>query len=392
MTYLDHASTTYLLPEVEKAMKPFWQKRFGNPSSFHQSGRDAKKGLVNARETVASVLNCQPEEIIFTGSGTESDNLALIGIARANSSYGKHIITTQIEHHAVLHSAQFLEKQGFKVTYLPVDKYGLVSSKDLKAAIKDHTILVSIMYANNEIGTIEPIREFVQLIKNTPSTPLKRGAKRNILFHTDACQAAGALSLDVQELGVDLLTINGSKIYGPKGIGALYVRNGIKIEPIIFGGAQESKLRAGTENIAGIVGLAEALKLAQKARESESARLIRLRDKLTQGILKIKNSRLNGHPKKRLPNNVNVSIYGVEGESLLLYLDQKGICVSTGSACTSASLDPSHVLLAIGVSEEYAQSSLRLTLGKCNTAKDVDFVLKILPECVEKLRKVSGMQ
>ena len=380
--YLDHAATTPVDPRVAAAMEPFWAYNFGNPASFHSYGLAAKKALEAARGSVAKIIGAQPSEIVFTGGGTESVNLALKGVARANKERGRHIITSKIEHHAVLHSCEALEKEGFEVTYLDVDKYGLVDPADVERAIRPDTILISIMYANNEIGTIEPIAEIGAIAR-----------KRDIPFHTDACQAGGACELDVRRLNVDLMTLNGSKIYGPKGVGMLYIHKGVLIEPIIHGGGQEAGLRSGTENVPGIIGFAKALELAQASRQKECARLIKLRDRLVEGILKsIPDSFLNGHPTKRLPNNVNVTILNIEGESLVLQLDRAGIAASTGSACSSERLEPSHVLLAIGLPKEAAHGSLRLTLGHSNSDADVDYVLKTLPPIVERLRAISPVR
>lgn len=387
--YLDHASTTYILPEVEKAMKPYYQNIYGNPSSLHNKGREALIALDKAREKIANIFNSRSSEIIFTGSGTESDNLALFGVAKKYQDKGKHIIISKIEHHAILHTAQALEKDGFEITYLNVDEDGLVNSKELSKAIRSDTILVSIMYANNEIGTIEPISEIGKEIlkyrrENETEFPY---------FHTDACQAAGALDLGVEKLHVDLMTINGSKIYGPKGVGVLYKKKSVKIKPLIYGGSQEFGLRAGTENLAGIVGLATALELAQKDKEKENKRLIKLQDKLIASIEKnIPNVKLNGHRQKRLPNNVNMTILGAEGEALLLYLDNEGIYISTGSACTSFDLDPSHVIVALGLPYEYAHGSIRMTLGKKTTEEDINYVLKVLPEIAKKVREMSPVR
>jgi cysteine desulfurase len=378
--YLDHAATTPVHPQVAEAMAPYFSKDFGNPSTLYSYGREAKGALEEARAKVARLIGAkQPEEIIFTSGGTEADNFALCGIAWANQEKGNHIITTSIEHHAVINICKFLEKRGFKVTYLPVDKNGLVNSLEVTKAITDGTILVSVMHANNEIGTVEPIEEIAEIAK-----------EKGIYFHTDAVQAVGHLPIDVNKLKVDLLAMSAHKLYGPKGVGALYIRRGTKIVPFLYGGEQENKRRASTENVAGIVGFGEACSLAEKDMAGEEERLPYLRDKLIEGILKrIKHSRLNGHPKKRLPGNVNVSMEGVEGESMLLNLDLAGICASSGSACTSSILEPSHVLTAIGISPEVAHSSLRFTLGKENNEEDVNYVLKVLPEIVEKLRSMS---
>ncbi|MBI2628017.1 MAG: cysteine desulfurase [Candidatus Niyogibacteria bacterium] len=391
--YLDHAAATYLDKRVRRAMNSFWEENFGNPSSLYKEGRKAKKALDQARAGIASLINARPDEIIFTGSGTESDNLAIFGIAKALgvpiSKPKGHIITTKIEHHAILNAVENLEEEGFEATYLNVDKNGLVDPIDVKKALRPDTALVSVIYANNEIGTIQPIAEISEIIKEYRKN--KMGIQEKTpFFHSDACQAAGYLEMDVEKLGVDLMTVNGSKIYGPKGIGFLYVRSGVKLKPIIYGGGQEKGLRSGTENLAAIVGLAEAFKIAQQERKKESARLIKLRDKLAQGILKtIPKTVLNGHPEKRLPNNVNVSILDIEGESTMLYLDARGIAVSTGSACTSRSLEPSHVISALGRPFEYGHSSLRLTLGRKTSKKEIDYVLKILPEVAGILRKIS---
>ncbi len=375
--YLDHAATTYMLPEVVKAMTPYFEKVYANPSSLHSEGLAVKADMEAAREKVACLLNADSKEIIFTGGGTESINLAIKGLAEVK---GKgHIITSKIEHHAVLHTCQYLEKKGFTVTYLEVDEFGLVSPDALKSAIRQDTILISIMYANNEIGTVQPISELAKIAK-----------EQGIPFHTDACQAAGALEIDVKSLGVDLMTINGSKIYGPKGVGLLYKSKDIELEPLIHGGGQERGLRSGTENVASIIGFAKALEIAQKEREKENKRLTQLRDSLIQGVLKsIDRSFLNGPPKDRLPNNANLSFLDVEGESILLMLNESGIAVSTGSACTSQDLSISHVLDAIGLNHDAAHGSIRFTLGKRTTKKDIDKVLKILPKIIQRLRLIS---
>jgi cysteine desulfurase len=390
-------------------MEPYWSEEYGNPSSLYRKGRRAKEALDNARQTVARILNCRPEEIIFTGGGTEAINLAIFGAARSYSFVQKreltdcspgHIITSKIEHHAVLHSMEALEKEGFEITYLDVDEYGLVNPEDVRRALRPDTIMVSIMYANNEIGTIEPISEIAKVIKEYRMEKEKfeiRNSKFEIagktpFFLTDACQAAGALDLDVQKLGADLLAFNGSKIYGPKGVGALYARRGLRLKPLIYGGGQENNLRSGTENVPGIVGLAKALELAQKEREKENARLTELRDYLIKRLLsEIPKTILNGHPIKRLPNNVNVSVLDIEGEAVVLYLDAHGIYISTGSACTSTTLDPSHVILALGRPYEFAHGSLRFTLGRRTTKEDIDYFMEIFPQVVKKLRKISPL-
>jgi len=389
--YLDHAATTATDPRVVKKMLPYFTKEFGNPSALYGAGRRGLEAISKARKIVARILNALPIEIIFTGSGTESDNLAIFGVARANKNFGKHIITTKIEHQAVLESCVALKKEGFLITYLDVDENGLVAPEQVKKAIRSETILVSIMYANNEVGTIEPIAEIGKMIQKYNQT--ERIGKNRVLFHTDACQAAGALDLDVNRLHVDLLTFNGSKIYGTKGIGVLYKKRDVKIEPIIFGGGQEFNLRSGTENVPEIVGLAKALEIAQKEKDKENKRLIALRQyfwkKINNKITKLK---LNGHPKLRLPNNLNFSILDIEGEAILLYLDEMGVQASTGSACASQTLEPSHVLLAMGLPYEFAHGSLRLTLGRETTKSDLDYVIKVLPPIVEKLRELSPVR
>ncbi|HRY37020.1 MAG TPA: aminotransferase class V-fold PLP-dependent enzyme [Candidatus Magasanikbacteria bacterium] len=386
--YFDHAATTYTDKAVVKAMMPYFTDIFGNPSSLYKIGREAQTILSNVRKTVAELIHAMPENIVFTAGGSESDNLAIFGTAYAHSQIGKHIISIGIEHHAVLYPLRELEKQGFEVTYLKVDKEGFVSVKDVISAIRPDTILITIMYANNEIGTLEPIAEIGREL-------LRYRKEKNTAypyFHTDACQAAGYLDLDVEKLHVDLMTINGSKIYGPKGTGMLYVRRGIKIKPMIFGGAQEKKLRAGTENVPGIVGFVKALELAQKNKDKEFLKIQKLSTYLWNEVnKKIKKVRLNGPVigDKRLPNNVNITFEDVEGEALLLYLDEYGVMCSTGSACTSESLEPSHVLRAIGLPYEFAHGSLRFSLGKENTKEDIDYMMKYLPQIVETLREIS---
>ncbi|MEW6242670.1 MAG: cysteine desulfurase NifS [Bacillota bacterium] len=379
--YLDNAATTPVRQEVVEVMVRYMTDIYGNPSSVHAFGRMARKGVEEARESVAALIGASPGEIIFTSGGTEADNLAIKGIAESLSHKGKHIITSKVEHHAVLHTCEYLEKKGFSVTYLPVDRYGTVSASDVEAALQDDTILVSVMMANNEVGTIQPIAEIVQAAKS-----------RGVLVHTDAVQAVGAVRIDVEEMGVDLLSLSGHKIYGPKGVGALYVRKGVKLLPIAHGGGHERGKRAGTENVPGIVGLGKAAELARDEMGASSERIKHLRDRLIEGILsRIEHSRLNGHPTNRLPNNVNVSIEYVEGEAMLLSLDQQGVAASSGSACTSGSLEPSHVLMAMGLSHEVAHGSLRMTLGRQNTEEDVDYVLSVLPPIVERLRNMSPL-
>lgn len=380
--YLDNAATTAVDEKVLDKMKPYFSEIYGNPSSFHSAGKRAQDAIEEAREKVARVLNCKTSEIIFTSGGTESDNLAILGVAREKKQ--GHIVTSKIEHPAVLEPCAYLEKQGFNVSYVKVDKDGVINPDDVVAAIQPDTFLVSIMYANNEIGAIQPIAEISKLVKK---------ADKNILIHTDACQAGGTLDLDVERLGVDLLTLNGSKLYGPKGVGMLYIRSGVKIQPLTFGGGQEQKLKPGTENVPAIVGFAEAFDLAQKRKEKENKRLRELREKLIKGILEnIDGSSLNGHPENRLPNNANISFSKVEGEAVVLYLDSKGVFVATGSACSSKSLEPSHVITALGKSAEIAHSSIRFTLGKDTTDKDINYVLEILPGIIKDLRKISALR
>lgn len=380
--YMDNAATTAVLPEVVEAMLPYFTTSYGNPSSIHAIGRDVRKAMDAARKSVAAVIGAQPQEVYFTSGGTESDNWAIKGAAFARRNRGNHIITTTVEHHAVLFPCQWLEKQGYDVTYLPVDGDGLVSPQDVENAIREDTILISVMAANNEIGTIEPIAEIGKIAR-----------ERNILFHTDAVQAVGAIPVNVKDWNVDLLSMSAHKFHGPKGVGALYIRKGIRIDPLLAGGAQERGQRAATENIPGIVGMAKALEIANENMATNAATLIRMRDRLIQGILAaIPDTRLNGHPTQRLPNNVNVSVRYIEGEAQLLRLDLAGVCGSSGSACTSGSLDPSHVLLAIGLPHEIAHGSLRLTLGMDNTEEDVDYILAELPKIVTTLREMSALQ
>jgi len=376
--YMDYAATTPVDPRVLKVMLPYFSKKFGNSMSLYSLGREAKKALEDSREKIANLINANSNEIIFTGSATESNNLAIKGVAFANREKGKHIIVSSIEDHCILNSVEWLKKQGFEVTYLKVDKFGMVDLNELENSIRKDTILVSVMHANNEIGTIEPIKEIGEICK-----------EHGVYFHTDAAQSFGKILVDVEKFNVDLLTASSHKIYGPKGVGCLFVREGIKIEPLLHGGGHEFGLRSSTVNVAGIVGFAEAAEIAKKEMKREGKRLEKLRRKLEKGILKIENSHLNGHPEKRLPNISNFWFDFIEGEALVMYLDQKGIAASTGSACSSESLEPSHVLLAIGLKPHQAQGSLRLSIGRFTKDKEVNYVLKVLPEVVEKLRKIS---
>lgn len=385
--YLDNAATTPVDPRVFEVMKPFLAEEFGNPSSFHRKGKTAKDAIDDARAQVAKVLGARADEIIFTSGGSEANNLAVLGLARAHATVGKHLISARTEHPSVLEALDHLvRKEGFEVTFVAVDGQGLVDPAEVVAAVRPDTTLVTIMLANNEIGTIAPIREIGSLIRKN------REARKSVYpyFHTDACQAVGALEVDIQKLNVDLMTVNSSKIYGPKGVGALYARRGIKIAPLMFGGAQERGIRPGTENVAGIIGFGEAITIAEANRDEYSNNLTPLRDYLIAGISKaVPRTRLNGHITKRLPNNVNISVMDIEGEALLLYLDAKGIYAATGSACTSATLDPSHVILALGMPYEVAHGSLRFTLGRETTKEDLDYVLEVLPALVAKLRAIS---
>ena len=380
--YLDNAATTALDPKVLEAMMPYLTEYFGNPSSIHAFGRETRKAIEDSRTVVASEIGADgPNEIIFTGSGSESDNMAIKGIAFANRDRGKHIITSAIEHHAVYDSVHFLEKEGFKITYLPVNSEGIIQVDDLVSQLTDQTILVSIMHANNEVGTIQPIAEVGRILR-----------ERKILFHTDAVQTTGTIPVNVKDLYVDLLSMAAHKFYGPKGVGALYVRKGVKLSQLIHGGGQERNRRAGTENVAGIVGLAKALQLANANLATNQQRISELRDYLIDKILeRFNHVRLNGDRTQRLPGSVNFSFEFIEGESLLLNLDLKGIAASSGSACTSGSLEPSHVLLAMGICHEIAHGSLRLTIGKSNTKAEIDYVLEVLPEIVTKLREMSPL-
>jgi cysteine desulfurase len=379
--YLDHAATTYTKQEVLDEMLPYFTQIYGNPSSVHSFGREARKALDLARERTAKALNADPGEIFFTAGGSESDNWAIKGAALANQKKGNHIITTAIEHHGVLHTCEYLSRNGFEVTYLPVDEYGLVTPEQVREAITDKTILITIMMANNEIGTIQPIKEIGAIAR-----------ERNVLFHTDAVQAVGSVPIDVKDMNIDMLSLSAHKFYGPKGVGALYIRKGIKVQQMIHGGAQERNRRAGTENLPAIVGLGKAIEMATRDIPGHNARLEAMRDRLINSIMStVDNTRLNGHPTKRLPGNINLSFEFIEGESLLLSLDIKGIAGSSGSACTSGSLDPSHVLLAIGLPHEIAHGSLRLTLGDQNTDEEIDYVLEVLPQIVQRLREMSPL-
>lgn len=381
LVYMDNAATTPVKEEVLNAMIPYFTQKYGNASSIYKLGREAKAALDESREKIAKVLNAKSKEIFFTSGGSEADNWAIKGIAFANKDKGNHIITTKIEHHAVLHTCEYLQKNGFDITYLDVDEYGVIDLEQLKNSITDKTILISIMFANNEIGTIQPIKEIGQIAR-----------EKKVYFHTDAVQAIGNVEIDVDELNIDLLSLSAHKLYGPKGVGALYARQGVKIHQYMHGGAQEKNRRAGTENIAGIVGLATAVELAHRNIEEHNETLTKLRNKLINDILKnIKYARLNGHPERRLPGNVNISFEFIEGEALLLSLDMVGIEGSSGSACTSGSLDPSHVLLAIGLPHEIAHGSLRLTLGDFNKEEEIDYVVENLVKIVERLRQMSPL-
>ncbi len=405
--YLDHAAATPMDQRVTEAMDPFWYENFGNAGGLYREGRTAKEAMDAARKEIAHTIGARPDEIIFTSGGTESDNLAIFGTARRATASSTsdvefpktsdvfpaiarpHIITTRFEHRAVLGPCELLEKGGFEVTYLEVGNNGIINPEDVKKALRSETILVSIMYANNEIGTIQPIAKIGKIIKEFNENNAA-GRSHKTYFHTDACQAAGYLDLNVQNLGVDLMSINGSKIYGPKGIGFLYKRSGVKIKPQMVGGGQELRMRSGTENIPLIAGLSKALKIAQEEKNTESKRLTELRDYfISEMMRRVPRVVLNGDAERRLPNNINVSILGIEGEALLLYLDSLGIACGTGSACTSESLEPSHVILALGKPYEFAHSSIRFTLGRSTKKEDLEYVLEKLPGVVEWLRVVS---
>ncbi len=391
LIYMDHAATTAVRPEALEAMLPYFGVSFGNPSSIYTLAQEARNAVDDARQTIAGLIGCRISELIFTSGGTESDNTALKGVAFALRNVGNHIITTAIEHHAILHTCHQLEQFGFDVTYLPVDRHGLVDPDDVAKAITDRTILVSVMLANNEIGTIEPVAAIARTVKQEA-----RRLDRNILMHTDAVQGAGFLDLNVRELGVDLMSLSAHKFHGPKGVGVLYVKRGTPFEPQMMGGGQERERRSGTENVPGIVGMAEAFRLACQERETTTARCVAMRDRIIEGLQdRVEHAHLNGHPVERLPNNVNISFEAVEGEPILLGLDFAGISASSGSACSSASLEPSHVLLAIGLAAELAQGSVRITLGKDNTDEEVDYMLSVIPDLVNRLRampSLSGVQ
>lgn len=379
--YMDNAATTPVKKEVLDEMMPYFTEKYGNPSSVYSLGSISKRAIETSREKIAKIINADKREIFFTGGGSEADNWAIKGVAYGNKQKGNHIITTKIEHHAVLHTCDYLQKNGFEITYLDVDEYGLINLDELKEAITDKTILISIMFANNEIGTIQPIKEIGEIAK-----------ERKIYFHTDAVQAIGNIEIDVKELNIDLMSMSAHKFYGPKGIGALYIKQGVRIDPLISGGGQERNRRAGTENVAAIAGMGKAIELAYENLEEHNERLIKLRDSLIKKIEdNISYVRLNGHPTKRLPGNVNICFRFIEGESLLLSLDMERIAGSSGSACTSGSLDPSHVLLAIGLPHEIAHGSLRLSLGDFNTEEEIDYVVDKLIKIVDRLRQMSPL-
>lgn len=379
--YMDNSATTPVKKQVLDEMLPYFSELYGNPSSIYELGRKSRIAVENAREKIGKAIGAQAREIFFTGSGSEADNWAIKGIAYANKAKGNHIITSKIEHHAVLHTCEYLEKNGFEVTYLDVDEYGLIDLEELRSAIKENTILVTIMFGNNEIGTIQPIKEIGEITK-----------EKGIYFHTDAVQAIGHVKIDVKDMNIDMLSMAAHKFYGPKGIGALYIKQGTKIDTLISGGAQERKRRAGTENVPYIVGMAKAIEIAYDEMEESNKKLIKLRNRLMEKIKSdVPYVKLNGHPEKRLPGNVNFSFRFIEGESLLLSLDMVGIAASSGSACTSGSLDPSHVMLAIGLTHEVAHGSLRLSLGDFNTEEEIDYVVENLVTIVDRLRQMSPL-
>jgi len=376
--YMDYAATTPVDPRVFKAMKPYFSEKYGNSVSLHKEGREAKKALQESRKTIAEMLNAKPKELIFMSSATESTNMALKGIAFANRKKGKHIVTSKIEHHCVLEPARWLEKQGFEVTRLPVDKFGFINTNQLEKAIRKDTILVSIMHANNEIGTIQDIEKIGKICK-----------EKNVYFHSDAAQTFGKIPIDVKKMNLDMLSISSHKMYGPKGVGGLYIKKGTKIEPLLHGGGHEFRKRSSTANVAGIVGFAEAARIQKQEMDADAKNQTALRDKLINELLKIEDAQLTGHPTERLPNNASFRFAYIEGESLLMQLDMNGVSASTGSACSSESLEASHVLLAIGLKPQEAHGSLRLSLGKYTTKEDVDYVLEVVPKSVERLRQIS---
>ena len=376
--YMDYAATTPVDPRVFKAMKPYFSEKYGNSVSLHKEGREAKEALEQSRKAIAEMINAKPKELIFMGSATESTNMALKGVAFANRKKGKHIVTSKIEHHCVLEPARWLQTQGFEVTHLPVDKFGLIDTTQLEEAIREDTILVSIMHANNEIGTIQDITKIGEICK-----------EKGVYFHSDAAQSFGKIPIDTKKMNIDLLSISSHKMYGPKGVGALYIRKGTKIEPLLHGGGHEFRKRSSTVNVAGIVGFAEAARIQKGEMASDAEKQIALRDKLIKELLKIEDAQLTGHPTKRLPNNASFWFAYIEGESLLLQLDMNGVSASTGSACSSDSLEASHVLLALGLKPQEAHGSLRLSLGKYTTEEDIDYVLEVVPKSVERLREIS---
>jgi cysteine desulfurase len=381
MTYFDNSATTKVDPRVLEAMEPYFLEHYGNPSSLHGLGRDAEEGMTSAREKVARAINSAAGEIVFTAGGTEADNMALQGYANANRKRGNHIVTSRIEHHAILNTCEFLEREGFKVTYLPVDKFGLVDLEMLKEAVTKETLLVSVMVANNEIGTLEPIKEISEIAHD-------KGA----VFHTDAVQSMTKVRTDVVRESIDMLSMSGHKFHGPKGIGALYLKKGLKIRPLVYGGGQERGMRSSTENVPGMIGIGRAIELGMAELDQDVTRMTGMRDRMIEGVLsEIPDSYLNGHPSKRLCNNAHFRFDGVEGESLLIYLDQQGFCVSTGSACSSRTTGPSHVLSALGLGNEQMHGSLRASLSKFNTMEEIDRFLEVIPGVVKKLREMSPM-
>ncbi|MDD5398839.1 MAG: cysteine desulfurase NifS [Dehalococcoidia bacterium] len=379
--YMDYAATTPMLPEVAETMQPYFSRRFGNPSSIHSMGQEARDAVDQARMKVAALIACRPEEVVFTGGGTEADNHAIKGVCLANRERGNHIITTSIEHHAVLNTCDYMKNLGFDVTVVPVDKYGMVEPENIKKSITQKTLLVSVMHANNEVGAIQPIEEIGRITRQA-----------GVYFHVDAVQTAGHLPIDVDRLGIDLLSASAHKLYGPKGVGMLYVREGTRIAPLLHGGEQENERRAGTENVPGIAGFGKAAEIAIAGMREETGRLVKCRDRLIDSVMgRVADVYLNGHRTSRLPNNTNFSFDFIEGESILMYLDAEGICASTGSACSSSSSEPSHVLMALGIPVERARGSVRFTLGKWTSEEDIDKVVEALPRIVEKLRAMSPL-